>query len=77
MTDLDQFRTFLQKTNTDHDIRTHDLYTKRATMLVEVLPGSQAHFEAEFDDGGNIISIGQWDEKSIHWVNGRTYKRRK
>ncbi len=64
MTDLDQFRTFLQKTNTPHDFRTHDLHSKAegATVLIEVLRGYRAHFEAEFDNDGNIISIGQWDE---------------
>jgi len=62
MTDLDQFLALLRKSNTGHDIRTHDLHTPRATKLVEVLPGYRAHFEAEFDDAGNIVSIGQWDE---------------
>jgi len=62
MTDLQQFLMLLQKSNTSHDIRTHDLYTKRAKTLVEVMPGYRAHFEAEFDDNDNIVSIGQWDE---------------
>ncbi len=64
MTDLDQFLALLRKVYglRGYDIRTHDLHTKRATMLVEVLPGYRAHFEAEFDDTGNIVSIGQWDE---------------
>ena len=61
MTDLEQFLALLQKSNTPHDIRTHDLHTPRATMLVEVLHGYQAHFEAEFDKDNNIVSIGQWD----------------
>lgn len=62
MTDLDQFLTLLRKSLTNHDIRTHDFHSKGAKTLVEVLPGYRAHFEAEFDDADNIISIGQWDE---------------
>jgi len=62
MSDLDQFLALLRKSNTDHDMRTHDLHSKGATTLVEVLPGYRAHFEAEFDNAGNIVSIGQWDE---------------
>ncbi len=62
MTDLDQFLALLRKADADYDLRTHDLHTKEATMLIEVMPGYRAHFEAEFDDDGNIVSIGQWDE---------------
>lgn len=32
------------------------------THVVRVLPGYRAHFEAEFDKDGNILSIGQWEE---------------
>ena len=62
MTDLQQFLALLKKAKADHDIRTTDLHTQRATKLVEVLPGYRAHFEAEFDAEDNIVSIGQWDE---------------
>ncbi len=62
MTDLQQFLILLQKADAGHDIRTHDFHTRGAKTLVEVLPGYRAHFEAEFDDADNIVSIGQWDE---------------
>lgn len=62
MTDLEQFLALLDKADAGHSIRRNNLHTKGATKLVEVLPGYRAHFEAEFDDAGNIVSIGQWDE---------------
>jgi len=62
MTDLQQFLALLQKADAGHDIRTHDLHTRGATTLVEVMPGYRCHFEAEFDADDNIVSIGQWDE---------------
>ncbi len=33
----------------------------RADKVLRVNPGSRAHFEAEFDGQGNILSIGQWE----------------
>ena len=62
MSDLDQFLALLKKADAGYDIRTTDFYTKGATKLVEVEPGGRAHFEAEFNDDGKILSIGQWDE---------------
>jgi len=34
---------------------------RRAATVVRVLPGYRAHFEADFDAKGNILSIGQWE----------------
>ena len=62
MTDLEQFLALLAKAEAGYSIRTDDLHMKRATKLVEVHGGYRCHFEAEFDDDDNIISIGQWDE---------------
>ena len=62
MTDLEQFFALLKKAGEGYNIRTTDLHTGRATKLVEISAGCRCHFEAEFDDGDNIVSIGQWDE---------------
>jgi hypothetical protein len=32
------------------------------SVIVRVLPGYRAHFEAEFDGQGKLLSIGQWEE---------------
>jgi hypothetical protein len=34
----------------------------RCRQVLRVNPGYRAHFEAEFDEHGNILSIGQWKE---------------
>lgn len=62
MTDLQQFLALLQKSDTPHGVRTHDFHFPKTTKLVQVWPGYRCHFEAEFDEDGNIVSIGQWDE---------------
>lgn len=62
MTDLEQFLALLVKAKANHNIRTDNLHSVLATKLVEVELGSRCHFEAEFDDDDNIVSIGQWDE---------------
>ncbi len=33
----------------------------RTMHVLRVNPGYRAHFEAEFDDNGSILSIGQWE----------------
>ena len=62
MTDLDQFLALINKTRSSYATRTQNLHTAGATILVEVMPGYRCHFEAEFDDDDNIVSMGQWDE---------------
>ena len=62
MTDLEQFLALVKKAGQCYEMRTTDLLDARATKLVEVAKGYGCHFEAEFDDDGNIVSIGHWDE---------------
>ena len=62
MTDLEQFLALIKKAGQGHVIRTDDLMDHRATKLIHVAPGYRCHFQAEFDDDDNIVSIGQWDE---------------
>lgn len=33
----------------------------RTDKVLRVNPGARSHFEAEFDEQGNILSIGQWE----------------
>ena len=69
MSDLDDFKRLLKKAGADYDVSNKSfsntngsLFTKSATKIVHVDWGSRCHFEAEFDDDDNIVSIGQWEE---------------
>lgn len=72
MTDLEMLRALLKKTKAGFEELTRDEHiqnyegvewtpSKRAATVVRVLPGYRAHFEADFDAKGNILSIGQWE----------------
>lgn len=65
MTDLDQLKTLLDKAKSEWDLTPEPLNCgghPKATQILRVLPGYRAHFEAEFDAQGNILTIGQWEE---------------
>lgn len=74
MSDLDIFKALLDKTDSSYGVDkpgndsfefardNRTLADPKCTIRVHVMPGYRCHFEAEFDDQGNILNIGQWDE---------------
>jgi hypothetical protein len=70
MTHLEQFKAMLDSCNTCYDVCNEPLRDGGAVnaemiaegaCVVRVMGGYQAHFEAEFDKDGNLLSMGQWE----------------
>lgn len=72
VSDYDAFLVMLKNAGSGYDVfRRHEYvevhegsgWTPRANTatVVRVLPGYRAHFEAEFDEMGNAVSVGQWE----------------
>jgi len=70
MTHLEQFKAMLDSSGTYYNVSNEPLrdggmlnaeMIAEGACIVRVLSGYQAHFEAEFDKDGNLLSMGQWE----------------
>ena len=65
MTELEQFLAMLKRAEIDADVSDDALNNGgcyETATVVRVNHGYQAHFEAEFDKNGNLLTMGQWED---------------